>query len=220
MKQTIRLTESELRGMINKAVNEAMAHRNNKKKTVKLSETQLRGMINAAVNEALSEMTYDDYEKAKEQHPGLMNKVDPRTFASRARGVNAQGRQRNDDPMAMKAGAVSAWNDRYEQHNTDYDNNTWGYRYMNNDGNYTVHDNNGSYDVNDGNGRSTMGRQYNPKDNTLNYQYNQYDKYGKNIPQKQKSGTTQNAAGSDEGRNVARQMATGQGQYNPNTGWQ
>lgn len=64
MKQTIRLTESELRGMISEAVNEAVAYRtkriNESKRSnaIKLTERQLREMIDVAVNEALTQSAY------------------------------------------------------------------------------------------------------------------------------------------------------------------
>lgn len=122
MKQTIRLTENELRGMISKAVNEAVACRTKRinegkrNNAVKLTESQLREMINAAVNEALNEMDANDYKYAMANHPQLVGKVDPRTFSDRAKGINAFGKQRNDDKKTMQQGGINSWNSQYGHH--------------------------------------------------------------------------------------------------------
>ena len=63
MKQTIRLTENELRGMINEAVKKALQPtrtrrpmNENRNKTNRLTESELRGMINEAVKQAINEI--------------------------------------------------------------------------------------------------------------------------------------------------------------------
>ena len=223
MKRTIKLTKSKLRDMIQEAVNGAMAQRKPLKKVQpkRLTEGRLRDMIKESVRTALNEMDDFDYGDALKQHPNLMSKVDPRTFANRTRGVNAQGKPRRDDRDTMQHAAVSAWNRDYGHNGTNHYNQTWDSTYMDNDGDYTVYDNNGSYaDTVNGNGGQSMQRQYDPKTNTLNYQHRQFDLYGKTIPNKTQSGTIKNGMGSDIGRQVANQMANGKGKYVKGKGWQ
>ena len=74
MKRTIRLTESELRGMINEAVKKALKpartrkHMNENKRRATLTESELRGMIQKSVKSALNELdakTYANYAKGR-----------------------------------------------------------------------------------------------------------------------------------------------------------
>ena len=135
-----------------------------------------------------------------------LNELDARTYASYADKRQAQGQ----DSKAAKGrvAAVDAWNRDYGHNSSNYNNNTWNSTYMNNDGDYTVHDDNGSYaDTVNGKGGNSMGRQYDPKTNTLNYQHREFDIYGKTIPNKSQGGTIKNGMGSNVGRQVANQMA-------------
>lgn len=225
MKQTIRLTESELRGMINEVVNEAVAYRTKKinegkrNNAVKLTESLLREMINVAVNKALNEMDYDDYNKAKQQHPNLMSKVDPRTFANRERGVNAQGKTRNDDQAVMKDAAVDAWNQRFgfkeEPGGMDY-----YYQWMDDSQGDNFSNNFGSkYGINYKNSHIGFDGQrkynnyaYNPKTNT------EWHGFGTNGDTPY---TKEHKPDGDNGTHrIAYEMEHGNGQYDPNKGWQ
>ena len=67
MKQTIRLTESELKGMINEAVKKALQPartrrpmNENRNKTIRLTESELRGIIQQSVRKALNEGKKDN----------------------------------------------------------------------------------------------------------------------------------------------------------------
>ena len=218
MKQTIRMTETELRGMIQEAVNKEMRLRKfknvNENRTVRMTESQLRGMINKAVNEALEEMDYKDYKTAQQQHPGLMNKVDPRTFANRERGVNAQGNPRNDDRNVMQNAAKSAWNNRYGFNNQN--GNDYYEQKMGGADNFS-HNADAKYGVNYRSSTVSNGQRnytnyaYNPKSNT--------EWHGDGSGNSQTN--THTFDGGDNGAHrVAHEMENGTGKYNPNTGWQ
>ena len=86
------------------------------KKVVRLTESQLHNIIAESVSQILMEMDKNKYDAARNLHPNLMKKVDPRTFADRAKGVNAFGRQRNDDKRTMQQGGIHAWNNQYGHH--------------------------------------------------------------------------------------------------------
>ena len=219
------------------------------KKLIRLTESDLHRIVRESVNRVLNEMDYDSREKAMKQHPSLMDKVDPRTFANRARGVNAQGRPRNDDQYTMQSSAVDAWNKRYERHNRvpngfeqqDGPYSKWiGY----DDDHYRMDTKGDGYKTERWRSKNYPGpndmddtetyTEYDPQtDKTLSTTYGRmkYDTVGGptrltyNIPKfgdyngRPIRNQYEMPSGS-EGDKVARQMATGSGKYDPNKGWQ
>lgn len=64
-------------------------------------------------------MDADVHKKAMDtpRYRRMMDKVDPRTFAARARGVDNYGRNRNDDKKTMKKAAIDAFNEKHGIYN-------------------------------------------------------------------------------------------------------
>lgn len=93
MKRTIKLTESKLRDMIQKAVNGAMTQRRPMRKTQskRLTENRLRDMIKESVSSAL-------------------NELDARTYASAAKKAREKG---DDRSSKFKKAAKNAWDRDY-----------------------------------------------------------------------------------------------------------
>lgn len=184
------------------------------KKIVRLTESVLKQMIVEAVQGTLMEVwDYESLKQAKRQHPALMNKIDPRTYANRARGVNAQGRPRNDDRIVMRDNARYRWNDEYGfsngrfNKNGEYEHDSLG-----------MHGNHGEgYNIDRQLGKSKDGKRYSYGDSSfynpnMNKTYNMKDKSSD-------EGCTIGSI-SDRGSQVARQMAKSNGKYIPNKGCQ
>lgn len=168
---------------------------------IRLTESQLHKIIKESVKEILSE--------------GSLNELDPRTYASYAQKRAAQGGLRNQWKAANgQQAAVNAWNNQYGD-NTYSSNNLGSHSeqtFMGN--NYNVQTNtndNGVY----GDERTNSQRNYDPHNDSYNFERNQYDYYG-NQSNMQKQGN----GAATKGERVARQMAQGNGKYIKGQGWQ
>lgn len=115
MKQTIRLTESKLRDMIQEAVNGAMTQRRPMRKTQpkRLTENRLRDMIKESVRTALNEMDARTYASAAR---GLKRKKDPYAYLEGGY-YDADAMHKNDELDAraeeLNNAAADAWNRKY-----------------------------------------------------------------------------------------------------------
>ena len=225
-------------------------NRNMNKKLIRLTESDLHRIVKESVNKVLNEMDYDSHERAMKQHPSLMDKVDPRTFANRARGVNAQGRPRNDSQYLMQSSAADAWNKRYERHDSvpngfEQPYNSYGVKWVgHDDDHYRMNTKGDGYQTvrwrsknypgpNDMDDTETY-TEYDPQtDKTLSttygrMKYNTVGSPGKSLYNYPKFGAydgrpirnQSEMPSGSEGDMVARQMATGSGKYDPNKGWQ
>ncbi len=190
---------------------------------IRLTESQLHNVIRKCINEAI-------------------NELDPRTYANYAAGRQAQGQ--NEKARQGREAAVNAWNKQYgnedwkpEPEHIRYSMPEWIYTSWkkqygnenttsNNKGisstytgmkgdSYTIHDNNS--DTNFDGSHQIVTRQFNPSDNTVNYQRHKANSYGDVTLDDE--GTIQSSS-YDKGRQVARQMATGTGKYVKGKGWQ
>ena len=162
-----------------------------------------------------------------------MNELDARTYASYAdkRNQQAQGniplsvaqQKKGTSELGLqwkandgRYAANDAWNKNYGRN--DYNINDLGsnsaQRWMQN-GEYNVQTN--TNDINRfGNGRRCTQRNYNPYNNTHNFQVNQYDYNGRMIDDFNANGEGY----ADKGEQVANQMANGNGTYVKGKGWQ
>lgn len=102
-------------GNDNKQINTESKSMNTNKKVVRLTESQLHNIIAESVSQILE--AWDD-EKMKRamsnpRYKKMLDKVDPRTFARRVNGINAQGNRRSDNPKIMKNAAIRSFNNKY-----------------------------------------------------------------------------------------------------------
>ena len=169
MKQTIRLTESTLRGMIQKAVNKAMSRP--RRNPTRLAESKLRNMIQEAVS-------------------GALNEMDPRTYASAEKKAEEQGDF--ERAKRFRKAGVDAWNrdwERDEEEDTTPDNPNPFTAYPTIRRRRYMTDNNGvmdmhMYDYHDGELPKGWYRYFSPEDTDKIYK-----RGGKKVAQQMAKGT-------------------------------
>ena len=183
------------------------------KKVVRLTESQLHNIIAESVSQILEAWDYEKINKARQLHPNLMNKVDPRTFSIRdTHGTNALGRPRKDEKEPLRYAAHRAWEKQFSQ-----------------DGERMTDITGSNYGVSKNEFHSSIpglnfadiriNHRYKPnidksiidtyeRDSDLNSHYKNtdiFDGYKGENP---------------NGAKIARQMEKGDGKYTPNQGWQ
>ena len=197
------------------------------KKVVRLTESQLHNILAESVSQILMEMNADDYKKAMDnpRYRKMMDKVDPRTFARRARGANAQGNPRNDDKDTMRVAAINAWNDQYGKDTYSPP----GGEYDRDKDSITMYrgDNGAEYGLNSvyqekgfpEHAHIQRGDFYSDGTETASHTIGHYGKDGYKRFTDNKFDSPYNYI-NKKGADVARQMATGRGKYSPEKGWE